>query len=344
MKKIVLIMFMFMCLFMGSNVYAGGHNCRTGDCNNLNVVNQQEQTQIQGQNAFGGAGVGIGGSGGSGGSVSIGEKGLSPSAAIDLSGSFNSEMSRDFPIPGQVIFPGTPSYFGPATVGHNFIPLSKLTMYNIVWDKEWVDNMISDKSGWTKNSGLDVQVRHIMKVNNENSDNQENEEENSKIITSITKPKNATSVQQLAFATVAITDDHKISPDAFSRLLKECYESGGNVVQFLAEGIDRKMRATGGGIGLNNSVAVMSSGQGLGNMAVGGMGYTSGTSGYVDRPWLQATFLKVLTKNGEPLEFNPPPINNPKKADNTKISELEKRLDKLVSEKNTKSYVEETTK
>ena len=38
---------------------------------------------------------------------------------------------RGFAIPGEVIFPGTPGYFGEATPGHRFIPLNKLLMSSL---------------------------------------------------------------------------------------------------------------------------------------------------------------------------------------------------------------------
>lgn len=316
MKKFVFILSLFCLVAFSTNAYSK-NKCNSGDCNNLNVENNQQQMQAQGQNAYGGTGVGVGGS------VSIGQHGLSPSAVIDLSGSFNSEMSRDFPIPGSINFPGTPSYFGAATPGPNFIPLSKLTMYSVIWDMTSIKNMVSDKDGWTKNSGLDVRVRHIVKV-------KDTDEKYDKIITTITKPKNATYVQQLAFGVVSTTDDHKISVDDFSRLLYECHMAGGNVIHFLAEGITRKMRASGWGVGINNSTSVVTTGQGLGNVSVGGLGYSNGTSGYVDRPWLQATFLKVFTKDGEPLEFEQ--LKSVKKGKN--IEKQKKAVDDYVKKNN----------
>ncbi len=315
---------------------------------------QQQQRQNQRQTAIGvggssaaysnsqggnggAGGNGYGGAGGNasaqGGSVDINDSmNSNAQAGFELNNSFNQIPLRDFPIPGSVVFPMTPGYFGPSTPSHNFIPLSKLTMYSIVWNYDEIENMIEDKGGWTKNSGLDVQIRHLVKNTNENKD------ENEKVFTTTTKPKNASSIKQLAFATAVITDDHKISPDVFARLLKECHDAGGNVIHFLAEGIDRKMRASGWGIGINNSTAVMSNGQGLGNVAVGGTGYSNGTSGYIDRPWLQAIFLKVTTNNDEPIEFYPAQI---KKND---LSELRKRLDRLEARENSGTFVKDSTR
>ena len=306
--------------------------------NNLSTQNEQGQFQIQAAQG------GSGGGGGAGGSVGIGNGALSPAAVVDFRGAFNGELNRMFPIPGSVMFPGTPSYFGPATPGQNFIPLSKLTMYNIVWEYKVINNMVDDK-GW---GGLNVQVRHLLKKDDVQSEDEQNmtkeeKEEFVKIFTTITKPANSISIKQVAFATVATTNDKKISVDVFSRLMKECYESGGNVIHFLSEGVNRKMRASGWGVGINNSTHVMSSGQGLGNVSVGGLGYSNGTSGYVDRPWMQATFLKVLTENGEPLMFEPPPVNQPKKLESDEIKKLKEQISKLESERNTESYIKEKT-
>ena len=307
----------------------------------VDVTNQQQQIQVQAAQGGGGGG---GGAGGSGGSVGIASGALSPAAVVDFRGAFNGELNRMFPIPGSVMFPGTPSYFGPPTPGQNFIPLSKLTMYNVVWEYKVINKMVKDK-GW---GGMNVQVRRLvddedLKEVDENGDTidltEEQKEQYIKIFTTITKPANAIEVRQVAFATIATTNDKKISVDTFSVLMKKCYESGGNVIHFMAEGINRKMRASGWGVGINNSTSVMSSGQGLGNVAVGGLGYTNGTSGYVDRPWMQATFLKVLTKDGEPLAFEPPPITNPQKLDNDEIKKLKEQINELESRKNTEAYI-----
>lgn len=286
------------------------------------------------QGGTGGTGIGgTGGTGGTGGNVGIKDS-MNPkaNAGFELKDSFNQIPLRDFPVPGQVTFPMTPGYFGPSTPGQNFIPLRTIMMYNASWNKSTIDNMVGDNSGW--GDGLNLQIRRLVKVEPENND-EENEEE-IKVYTSTTKPKNG-NVTQIAFATVATDDDEHISIDDFARLLQECYKMGGNVVQFTSEGVNRKMRASGWGIGINNSTAVMSSGQGLGNMATGGTGYSNGTSGYVDRPWLQAVFLKVESDN---IQFEPKPV--PKKQ--SELSDIEKRLSTLETRENSGTLVKDTVR
>jgi len=332
MKKIVImVMVMFMSMGFGISFANPTSACGGKNCNQVQVQGQQQKQKMQQKQRMQQGQIAAGGAGGAGGSVAIKDSMNSDaSAGFELKDSFNQIPLREFPVPGQVVFPMTPGYFGPSTPGQNFIPLNILMMYNTEWSKDSIDTMVSDNSGW--GDGLNLQIRRIAKP-----ENSENENEDIKVYTSTTKPKTK-NVKQIAFAVVACDDDEHISVDNFAKLMQECYKMGGNVVQFTSEGINRKMRASGWGVGFNNSVAVMSSGQGLGNMAVGGMGYTNGTSGYVDRPWLQAVFLKVDSDN---IQFEPKP--QPKKMPSKEISEIEKRLNAIEARENSGTFVKSTT-
>lgn len=195
---------------------------------------------------------------------------------------------RGFAIPGEVIFPGTPGYFGEATPGHNFIPLSKLTMFTTVWDVQSARNMLAGLDGMK-----DVQVRSLLATNDTLDIN--------KIYVSIEKPT-ATDVQQAAFATVAASGTASISADVFAQMLVEAADIGANYVMFLAEGVNRRVMAWGVGLGLSHTNAdLKGGGNGSSGVTTGGTGISYGQAGYIDKPWLQATFLRIPSLTEAPL-------------------------------------------
>ena len=188
---------------------------------------------------------------------------------------------------------------------------------------------ILDDKGW---GGIDAEVRAYV-----DRDAVQNKAES--IIVTATQPKDYVSIEEVGLADVAVTNNSNLSVDAFAKVLAEAQEladitpSDPNnevkvVVQFLAEGVLRKMHATGWGIGISFTGATMSTGQKLGTMSTGGTGWSTGTSGYIDRPWLQALVLKVEVPKGTKLAFKAPVAPRDKGIEK-KMQELNSRLDKI---------------
>jgi len=291
------------------------------------------QSQGQGQTA-------IGGSGGNS-SIGIGSQSFSPDASFQIHDSFNGGINRQFPIPGQVLFPIAPSYFGAPTPGNQFIPLAKITQYTTEWNMSKVGFILKDKSGWF-GDGMDPEVRAYVDRDNVNA-------LADKIIVTATQPANATSIEEAGIAEVVITNDSGLSVDAFAKILEEAQKLVDTtpsdeahqvkvVVQFLAEGVLRKMHATGFGIGLSFTGATMGTDQKVGTISTGGTGWSTGTSGYKDRPWLQAIVLKVEVPTGTDLKFMKPATPRDPGVE-ARMSKLQKRLDNIETRSNVDSAV-----
>ena len=191
--------------------------------------------------------------------------------------SFNSKSQRGFVIPGDVVFPGTPGYFGEATPGHRFIPLTKLLMYNTSWNVEDAKSMLSGNTG-----RKEVNIRALVKGEVTPTET---------INCSIEKPEGT--VRQIAIGTVAAANGKAISADVFAKILVEASNLGANYIHFMAEGVNREVVAQGVGIGINSTQAKISDGGGSSNVTTGGLGWSKGWAGYVDMPWLQFTLLTV---------------------------------------------------
>lgn len=294
--------------------------------------------QSQGQTA-----VGLGGGGGAGGNsnIGIGSESFSPESSFEIKDSFNGSINRQFAIPGQVLFPIAPAYFGAPTPGNQFIPLAKLTQYTTEWNMAKIGFILNDKSGWF-GDGMDPEVRAYV-------DRDSVSTLADKIIVTATQPANADTIEEVGVAEVVITNDGGLSIDAFAKILKEAQKLADVapsdelhevkvVVQFLAEGVLRKMHATGFGIGISFTGATMSTGQKLGTMSTGGTGWSTGTSGYKDRPWLQALVLKVEVPTGTALKFKAPTA--PRDAGvEAQVSKIQSRLDKLETNNNVDNAV-----
>ena len=194
--------------------------------------------------------------------------------------------ARGFGVPGDMVFPGTPGYFGEACPGHAFMPIAKIIMFTQAWDVDSAKNMLKGRDG-----AKDVQVRKLY--------GSEGVLETDKIHVSINKP-NAENIKPLAFATVAAKSGSSISADVFAKMLVRASEVGANHVMFLAEGVNRKVAAWGFGIGFNHTNAdLKGGGNGSSGMSTGGTGWSYGEAGYVDKPWLQAVFLHVPSVDAE---------------------------------------------
>jgi len=214
--------------------------------------------------------------------------GVSANAGINEAGtikdSFNAGPGkRGLYIMNQANFIPPASFFGPNEEGHQFFPLKTLLSFKDCWTIDEAKNMVSEKRG-----GKDVEIRPIM-----------------------VKAKDAPEVlavrcilqtptvdyKVVGFGAIAAKDDGSITPDVFARAIIEAEKLGANVVQFLAEGKNVKLLATGWGVNLNGGVSVIrgdndTNGAGGGG-GFAGTGYSSYESGYSNMPWLQMAFLTV---------------------------------------------------
>jgi hypothetical protein len=226
------------------------------------------------------------------------------------------KQGRGFAIPGEVLFPGTPGYFGDDTPGHEFIPLAKLTQFITVWDVAAAKNMLKGYTG-----SKDVEVRALMAT--------DKTEVTDKIYVSITKPA-AKDIQLRAFATVASTSKYSISADVFAKMLVEASANGANYVMFLAEGVDKTIVSWGAGIGATHTNSdLKGDGNGSAGTSVFGAGLTYGEARYQKRPWMQADYLRVASLTEAPL----PVVDTPEKIANVVPAEKKATLIGFFREK-----------
>lgn len=205
----------------------------------------------------------------------------------------NLNGGRNFAIPGEMLFPGTPGYYGASTPGHRFIPLNKLLMYTTAWSVNAAKNMLSHSTG-----SKDIEIRDLIATSKTVP---------SKIVyCSILRPdaNGATVEEQVSIGTIAATGGKSISADVLAKAIVEASVRGANYIQFMAEGVNREVSASGFGIGFNTTQAQIYSGDNSkSNVSTGGFGYSHGWAGYIDYPWLQFTFLKVSGLNSVVLAF-----------------------------------------
>lgn len=276
MKRNFLIIFTVLALtFAGTNAFADrrGNNGQQGQ-----IQGQQQQQQQQNNADITGA------------DAAAKVEGVTASItqhneAADLS------QGRGFAIPGEMVFPGTPGYFGEATPGHRFIPLNKLLRFTTMWDAKKAANMLNGRTG-----NKDVQIRDLYaKYDTPAADI---------VYCSIASPEDlgATAIDQMSIGTVAAENRKSISADVLATAIVAASERGANFILFMAEGVNREVDAQGFGIGFNFTKATLAGGDNdTSNVGSGGLGYSRGWAGYIDYPWMQFTFLKVEGIDGLPV-------------------------------------------
>lgn len=73
----------------------------------------------------------------------------------------------------------------------------------------------------------------------------------------------------------------------------EAIKLGANTVLLVNEGVERTLKASGWGIGLNYTQANMGIQDDTGRVGSGGTGYSTGWSKYLDKPWIRAIAVYV---------------------------------------------------
>lgn len=89
-------------------------------------------------------------------------------------------------------------------------------------------------------------------------------------------------------------DDYTANSASLARKLARMAKSvGGSRIVFLKEGVTKRLHSSGWGIGINNNISVVNaSPTGIGGVASGGTGYSSGDAEYYSLPYLIAVVLR----------------------------------------------------
>lgn len=216
---------------------------------------------------------------------------------------------RPFPIQGDAYTANMPGYFGDNNKpGHQFIPLAKLLMYNTSWK-------VRDEApiGMGKKVNLTIHTDKVAKEDRSTSI----------ICTKEVFDTTKVDLKLLAIGTINSSNKNIISSDLLEKVLYEAAAYGATHVQFLAEGTNTELQASGWGIGFSYTKANDSS------VSTGGTGFSTGWAGYQNLPWQQFMFLKISDPEAVGQESDPAPE---KVVENTLDPQVEKAIqDKVVN-------------
>lgn len=187
----------------------------------------------------------------------------------------NSVSKRGFAIPSEPNFPMMPGYYGAAIPGSQFQSLKALLMYKNFYTKEEIYEMAKGPQR------IKITTTKVIDIDGETPGG---------CTVLLQKPGNA---QLVGFMTVAVKGN-AVSVQALAEAMKKAMKMGGDLIHVTAEGANRKLEASGWGIGLNMTHATMNGGgEGTSNVSSGGTGISGGSAGYEDKPWLQLFVLRT---------------------------------------------------
>lgn len=205
---------------------------------------------------------------------------------------------RGLAIPNDIHFPGTPSYFGKAIPSFQFQSVNTLLMYKSVFSITELKTMASGKGKATRIISTIVNDRY--KITEEQKikhikdrgiiTNIENSDDYTYIVIYLKKPK--ISVDLIGYVTAASKSKNGVSIKTVAQAALAAHKMGANIIHISAEGAERKLTTNGWGIGLNQTHSTINGGgENTGNVSSGGTGYSAGTAGYRDLPWVQVFCL-----------------------------------------------------
>ena len=230
--------------------------------------------------------------------------GLNPSAAVDMSGSFNCETKRGFGIPGSGNFsflpfpqyfemvessssPETTKYFGPKAHSYQVRPIEEILSYGKIICIEQLKLMAGDQwwKGWFSR---DPKI-FVSPVD-------PREPTGKYMLLLDMRPKYA--YTRLGYVTGTAVNGSTVSEKLMARVaLAAHYKLGANVVYFPFQGAERRTDPTGIGVnGGGTHSTINGGGEASSNVSNGMLSFSYGSTGYFDRGWFQATAFYVNPK------------------------------------------------
>jgi len=188
------------------------------------------------------------------------------------------EGFRDFPTPGSVVYPGTPSYFGHATPGSAFQSVKVILDYKDTFSVDELKMMAKHEFG------IKVLANPLVAAVPE-------EKQSKNMAVFLGKPSRK--VQAVAFITVRATSE-RTSAELLAKAMLEARKYGAEAIQVTAEGVERQIESFGWGIGLAYSYASINANEDRGGIGTGGTGVSGGHAGYKDKPWLRVVAVKFI--------------------------------------------------
>lgn len=185
---------------------------------------------------------------------------------------------RDFPTPGSVAYPGTPSYFGHATPGSAFQSVKVILDYKDTFSVDELKIMVPHQYG------IKVMTNALVTAVDE-------EEQANNLTVFIGKPSHR--AKAVAFITVRATSE-RTSAELLAKAMLEARKYGAEAIQVTAEGVERQIEAFGWGIGFAYTSASINVAEDRGGVGTGGTGISGGHAGYKDKPWLRVVAIKFM--------------------------------------------------
>jgi len=190
---------------------------------------------------------------------------------------------RQFANPGQVSFGPLINYFGQPLPSEGFQPIEQIIMYSCWFTEGALESMlkgVEDVSAEFKVSNLRVADAKLAA--------EDGKTKWIKVVISRDKYEAIGDIGFKGFITARSEDRDTTMVETMAKAALTAVENGCNVIHFTAQGAVRDVEASGWGIGFNTTQASLAGGgNGSSNVTSGGFGYSQGTAGTRDKPWLQ---------------------------------------------------------
>jgi hypothetical protein len=208
---------------------------------------------------------------------------------------------RQFPIPGQAPFAYIPSYFGPATADVNWQTMKTMARYKLDWTASDAQALLEGvkKCRWHA-AKLKSKPKCLMGAMAENP-------VSGSLRVAVNGDAKNLNGGTLVGTNDVWSDDVEITTrEILGQAILDGLKMGADTLLVTGEGAAVVMKAFGWGIGISNSVSVVSGTTGaVGNVSAGGIGISSVEAGYRSKPWLQVLYFKGMVAAAPP----PPPVS-----------------------------------
>jgi len=222
---------------------------------------------------------------------------------------------RSFPIPETAGFGYIPSYFGPATADVNWQTMRTLTTFKLDWSASDAQALLEG----VKPGFVGKMFKHPLKSRPKCFYGTMSDHPVGGVLRVAV---NGNNVKEIKDMTLIGTNDvwaNNVETTTQEVLGQAIYDGlcmNADVLLVTGEGAAVVLRAFGWGVGINNSVSVMSGGIGnAGNVAAAGFGVSGVEAGYRSKPWLQVLYFKSVAAIAPPppaVAPPPPPSSKPK--------------------------------
>lgn len=215
----------------------------------------------------------------------------SPEAGVSISSTSTDINPRQFPIPGNAPFAYLPSYFGPATADVNWQTMKTMAKYKLDWTASDAEALLTGtSSGWCRPAKLKSKPKCFSGTMSQtpaagairvavNGDSKLVERDYTMIGTNDVWSNNVETTTR----------------EVLGQAIMDGLKMGADVLLVTGEGAAVVMKAFGWGVGINNSVSVVTGNLGnVGNVTAAGIGVSGVEAGYRSKPWLQVLYFKRM--------------------------------------------------